>query len=91
MTTSLKGKKGTLISKKADGFIKSLAAILSGMLKDVQSGRKCEIDYVNGVVVKEGERVGVETPLCTKIVEMVHGIENGLYEIDYKNVDFFEI
>ena len=29
MTTSLKGKKGTLISKKADGFIKSLAAILS--------------------------------------------------------------
>lgn len=71
--------------------IKKHKKLLSGMLKDVQSGRKCEIDYVNGVVVKEGERVGVETPLCTKIVEMVHGIENGLYEIDYKNVDFFEI
>ena len=61
------------------------------MLKDVQNGRKCEIDFVNGIVVKEGERVGVETPLCQQVVEMVHGIENGLYEMDYKNVDFFGI
>lgn len=63
----------------------------SGMLIDLQKGRKCEIDYVNGVVVQEGLRVGVETPLCRQIVEIVHGIENGLYEIDYKNVDFFDI
>ena len=64
--------------------------LLSGMLKDIQNGRKCEIDFINGVVCKEGARVGVETPLCRQLVEMVHGIENGLYEIDYKNVDFFE-
>jgi 2-dehydropantoate 2-reductase len=63
----------------------------SGMLMDVQNGRKCEIDFICGVVVKEGEKVGVETPLCRQIVEIVHGIENGLYETDYKNVDFFEI
>ena len=65
--------------------------LLSGMLKDVQNGRKCEIDFVDGAVVKEGERGGVETPLCRQIVEIVHGIENGLYEIDYKNVDFFDV
>ena len=65
--------------------------LLSGMLKDVQSGKKCEIDYVNGVVVEEGARLGVETPLCRQIVEIVHGIENGLYETDYKNVDFFSV
>ena len=65
--------------------------LLSGMLKDVQNGKKCEIDFINGVVVKEGKRVGVETPLCEQIVEIVHGIENGLYEIDYKNTDFFGV
>ncbi len=65
--------------------------LISGMLKDVQNGKKCEIDYVDGVVCKEGKRVGVETPFCDKIVELVHGIENGLYEIDYKNVDFFDL
>ena len=65
--------------------------LVSGMLKDVQSGRKCEIDYIDGAVVKKGKEAGVETPLCKKIVEIVHGIENGLYEIAYDNVDFFEI
>ena len=63
--------------------------LVSGMLKDVQNGKKCEIDFINGVVCKEGDRVGVETPLCDQVVELVHGIENGLYEIDYKNTDFF--
>ena len=69
--------------------MKSHKKLLSGMLKDVQKGRKCEIDFINGVVSKEGARVGVPTPLCDKIVEIVHGIENGLYEIDYRNTDFF--
>ena len=59
------------------------------MLKDVEKGRKCEIDFIDGVVVREGEKVGVATPLCAKVVEIVHGIENGLYETAYKNMDFF--
>lgn len=63
--------------------------LVSGMLKDIQNGRKCEIDFVNGVVCREGRRVGVETPLCDQIVEITHGIENGLYEISYRNTDFF--
>lgn len=61
------------------------------MLKDIEKGRKCEIDYINGVVSKEGKRLGVPTPLCDKVVELAHGIENGLYEISEKNLDFFEI
>ncbi len=65
--------------------------LTSGMLKDVRDGKKCEIGFVNGVVVKMGQTAGVETPYCAKVVELVHGIENGLYEIDYKNVDFFDL
>lgn len=65
--------------------------LVSGMLKDVEKGKKCEIDYIDGAVCKTGDEFGVETPLCDKVVEIVHGIENGLYEISYKNVDFFEI
>ena len=64
--------------------------LVSGMLRDVQEGRKCEIDFINGAVVKAGKTVGVATPLCEKVVEIVHGIENGLYEISYENLDFFE-
>lgn len=65
--------------------------LVSGMLKDVQAGRKCEIDYINGAVVRVGKETGTPTPLCEKVVEIVHGIENGLYETAYNNLDFFEI
>jgi 2-dehydropantoate 2-reductase len=65
--------------------------IRSGMLLDIAKGRKCEIDFINGIVCKEGKKIGVETPICEQIVEIVHGIENGLYEMDYRNVDFFEV
>lgn len=70
--------------------MKKHKALRSGMLRDVEGGRKCEIDYINGAVVKAGEAAGVETPLCSRIVEIVHGIENGLYEISPENLDFFE-
>ena len=63
--------------------------LYSGMLKDIQKGKKCEIDYINGVVCAIGKEVGVATPYNDKIVEIVHGIENGLYEITPKNLDFF--
>ena len=65
--------------------------LVSGMLKDVQAGRKCEIDHINGAVVQAGKMNGTPTPLCEKIVEIAHGVENGLYEISYSNLDFFEI
>ena len=63
--------------------------LVSGMLKDVQNGRRCEIDFICGAVVKAGKAVGVETPFNAEIVQLVHAIENGLYEITYKNADLF--
>lgn len=70
--------------------MKKHAKLRSGMLRDVQSGRKCEIDYIDGAVSRCGDKYGVDTPLCDKVTEIVHGIENGLYETTYGNVDFFD-
>lgn len=53
----------------------------SGMLKDLEAGRRTDIDYVAGAVVDEGGRLGVETPLLESAVSLVHDIENGLAEI----------
>ncbi len=70
--------------------IKKHKKLRSGMLRDIQEGRKCEIDFVNGIVCKMGEKVGVETPLCQKLVEIAHGIEDGLYQTSYENINFFD-
>lgn len=69
--------------------MKNHKELVSGMLKDVENGRKCEIDFIDGTVERIGREVGVKTPRAEKVVEIVHGIENGLYEISYENVDFF--
>ncbi len=53
----------------------------SGMLLDLNAGRRCDVDYVAGVVVRAGEYKGVETPLLARAVALVHDVENGLAEI----------
>lgn len=53
----------------------------SGMLKDLEAGRRTDVDYVAGAAVDESGRLGVETPLLESAVSMVHDIENGLAEI----------
>ncbi len=55
--------------------------IRSGMLKDLEAGRRCDVDFVAGAVMKAGERLGVETPKLRAAVSLVHDIENGLAEL----------
>lgn len=43
----------------------------SSMLADVQNGRSTEIDYINGHVVKLGERFGVKTEANEELVKLV--------------------
>lgn len=63
--------------------------LVSSMLRDIQNGKKCEIDYIDGVVVHRAKETGSFAPLCERVVEITHGIENGLYEITVANADFF--
>lgn len=64
--------------------------LISGMLLDIRRGKKCEIDFITGAVVKAAREAGVAAPLCERVTELVHGIENGFYEITAKNAAFFE-
>ncbi|MBQ3506265.1 MAG: 2-dehydropantoate 2-reductase [Clostridia bacterium] len=64
--------------------------LYSGMLKDLQNGKKCEIDFINGVVVENGRDAGVLTPFNERVVRLVHDAENGLCEVTPENLDFFE-
>ncbi len=48
---------------------------ISSMLQDVRKKRKTEIDSINGVIVSEGLRLGIETPVNSMIVAQVKSIE----------------
>jgi 2-dehydropantoate 2-reductase len=47
----------------------------ASMLQDVEAGRPTEIDYLNGGIVRVGNRSGVPTPLNAAIWALVKGLE----------------
>ena len=58
----------------------------TSMWWDLSQGRKTEIDFLNGAVVRESERLGLQAPLNRKIVALVHQVENGEAEIGFTAV-----
>ncbi len=61
--------------------------IKSSMLRDIERGRKCEIDAINGVVCKYGDMAQVETPINDRIVELTHQIETKKFKPEWKNIE----
>ncbi len=47
----------------------------SSMLQDLEHGRRTEIDYMNGAIVREGEKVGVPTPYNAAMTMLVKALE----------------
>ncbi len=66
-------------------------AIRSGMLRDLEAGRRCDIDFVAGAVVNAGERLGVPCTKLRRAVALVHEIENGLAELSPASIELLEV
>ena len=50
-------------------------AHVPSMLEDVRSGRRTEVDFITGALVREAERVGVPVPLHTAMYRLVRARE----------------
>ena len=50
----------------------------TSMLQSIEAGRRTEIDFINGAVVRAGEKYGVPTPVNRTLVACVKGIERRL-------------
>ncbi len=57
--------------------MKQAGATKASMLQDLERGIKTEVDVINGGVVEKGREHGVETPLNSRVVELVHAMEKG--------------
>lgn len=47
----------------------------SSMLQDILNGKRSEIDSITGIIVREGERLGVPIPVNKTLMGLVKGIE----------------
>ena len=82
--------------KKAFSFalipiaMKKHRSLISSMLQDLRAGKKCEIDFINGVVCRFGKEHGVATPFDDRVVQIVHAIEGGEFPIAAENIRRFD-
>jgi 2-dehydropantoate 2-reductase len=56
-----------------------------GPMRQIQKGIKTEVDFTLGYVVREGERLKIPTPLCRKVLEMIHELESGERQLALQN------
>jgi 2-dehydropantoate 2-reductase len=70
--------------------IRKHAKLKASMLQDLEKGKLTEVDAINGAVSEYGRRVGCPTPMNDRVVEIVHGIEQGRLKPEFANLKYFE-
>ena len=71
---------GVGVDALRDAWVERGRSVGSGrpsLLQDVMKGRRTEVDYLNGYVVRKGREVGVPTLTNQAIVEVTKRIERG--------------
>jgi 2-dehydropantoate 2-reductase len=51
------------------------AGNVASMLQDVLKEKETEVDAINGAIVREGEALGIPTPVNLTLTSLVHAIE----------------
>jgi 2-dehydropantoate 2-reductase len=60
---------------KVEEVCKATAGNVSSMLQDVLNQKGTEVDFINGAIVKEGESLGIPTPVNLVLFNLVKGLE----------------
>lgn len=47
----------------------------SSMLQDIERGKRTEIDFINGAIVKKGAEFGIKCPVNETLLNLIRGIE----------------
>lgn len=70
--------------------MKKHRSIEPSMLQDIQKGKSCEIDAINGVVCHWGRKCGVAAPINDRIVEIIKKEESGELTPKGENIRLFD-
>ena len=60
---------------RAEEVCRLTAANYSSMYMDIRHGRRTEIDFINGAIVREGSALGLARPYNDAVTKMVKGLE----------------
>jgi len=61
---------------KVEAVCEATAGNISSMLQDVLKKKRTEIDFINGVIVRQGQELGIPVPVNSLLVDLVKTIES---------------
>jgi 2-dehydropantoate 2-reductase len=61
---------------KVEAVCEATATNISSMLQDVLRKKRTEIDFINGVIVRQGQELGIPVPVNSVLVDLVKTIES---------------
>jgi 2-dehydropantoate 2-reductase len=68
---------------KVEAVCEATSSNISSMLQDVLRKKRTEIDFINGVIVRLGQELGIPVPTNTMLVDLVKTIESSYqYKLD---------
>ena len=56
-----------------------------GPLTQIHNGIRTEVDFTLAYVVREGEKRNIPTPICRKVLDMIHDLEAGTRKLSLQN------
>lgn len=59
--------------------------IISGMHADLAAGRRCDVEFINGIIQKLGNKFDVDTPVTDAVMKFIRNIERGEEKISREN------
>jgi 2-dehydropantoate 2-reductase len=79
-TVAVAAAKGIRIDRDkivatVDSALREHAHHKASMLQDREHGRQTEIEMINGAIAREGASLGVPTPVCDTLADLVRIIE----------------
>ncbi|TRZ93969.1 2-dehydropantoate 2-reductase [bacterium] len=60
---------------KVEAVCEATATNISSMLQDVLRNKRTEIDFINGVIVRQGQELGIPVPVNSLLLDLVKTIE----------------
>ncbi len=69
---------------KVETVCEATATNISSMLQDVLRKKRTEIDFINGVIVRQAQGLGISVPVNTMLVDLVKTIESS-YDLRLQN------
>ncbi len=70
--------------------MKKHRGIRPSMLQDIEKGKPCEVDAINGAICRTGRKHGVKTPFNDRIAQIIRKLERGELSPCAKNLGYFD-